>query len=160
MNDFESPVEKNHFEAVTERKAAKAVYFWERLCPWHDDEHLRKGHYLEKLMDLAAERFGFERSRLHLWSAPFKLSKAGPLLQRSARSEDGASEEEEAELIHILGKGAAIAKPLIDLDNAVSKHLNNTKYRVLRVYFLSPDGSDELKEKLRVFFQTEMMETA
>ena len=129
-------LDNDHLHAVLHRKPAKCVYFWESLVEAGNNEQPT----LEKFLNSAIERISFEKGidsrRFCVWKAPFKLSKAGPILQRRPSSEAGATDEEEQQLIQMLGRTDSIARPLIDLTNTVSHHLSKLRYQILRVYYL------------------------
>jgi HD superfamily phosphohydrolase len=129
----------DHLAAVLHRKPAKMIYNWECLVDFLSTEQETREQLLEYKLRDAAQRLGLDRRRFTIWKAPFKLSKAGPMLQGSPEDRD-YSDEEQQQLIHVLDKGGT-SVPLIDLPSAVSHHLAKVRYRVLRVYYL-PRGSD------------------
>lgn len=147
--DSDDPVAMDHIRAVLLRKPAKRVHHWEALVEIGNNEQTSREQLLEMKVHDAAKWAGVERSRFTIWKAPFRLAKAGPILQRAPTDGSAYSDEEEQQLIQILGKGADSARPLIDLQNAVSHHLSKLKYQVLRVYYLpSPTDPPTLQEGL------------
>lgn len=151
-------VAMDHLSAVIKRKPAKMVCSWECLLDAGNKEHELREDVLRYKINEAAKDMGLDINRFKIWSAPFKLSKAGPILQRMPldTAEYGEQEEEHQQLIHILEKGQFKSKPLIDLPNAISHHLAKLKYRVLRVYYLpGQTESEAASEKLRTFFSGE-----
>lgn len=129
----------DHIRAVLDRRPAKCVYYWEALVTADNNEQDTKEELLTMKIEEVARSMGLESDRFHVWKVPFKLAKAGPILQRRPARDMEASEEEAQQLIQILEKGNAKARPLIDLPNTVSHHLAQLKYQVLRVYYLQPE---------------------
>jgi hypothetical protein len=132
----------DHIRAVLDRRPAKCVYFWEALVTADNNEQDTREELLKLKIEEIARSMGLERERFHVWKVPFKLAKAGPILQRRPAREMEASDEEAQQLIQILDGGTGKAKPLIDLPNTVSHHLSQLKYQVLRVYYLQPSKTD------------------
>lgn len=147
-------VSGDHLSAVLERRPAKMVYNWERLTDAGNSELEAKEKLLRYQIKDLCEKKGIDVRRFHIWKAPFKLSKAGPILQGSPSDRD-YSDEEQQQLIHILEKGAERSAPLIDLQNCVAHHLSQLRYRVLRIYYL-PKKSDkaDIKRELRDYFSS------
>jgi hypothetical protein len=128
------------------------VYNWESLADAGNTEIEAKERLLRYQINDLCEKKSIDPRRFHIWKAPFKLSKAGPILQGSPSDRD-YSDEEQQQLIHILEKGADRSVPLIDLHNCVAHHLSQLRYRVLRIYYL-PKKSDkiDIKSELRDYF--------
>ena len=145
-----SAIDQDHLQAVLRRKPAKCVYFWEALVPPESNEQPTLEKYLNTKIDNIARERGLDSNRFCVWKAPFKLSKAGPILQRRPGADAETSDEEEQQLIQILGRGNKIARPLIDLNNTVSHHLSKLRYQILRVYYLPAENdTQDLMEELR-----------
>lgn len=146
-------VSRDHLAAVLQRRSAKMVFNWECLVEnGRRDEAVIEERLNEKIADLCT-RIGIDRRRFTVWKAPFKLSKAGPILQGAPGNNEEYSDEERQQLIHVLRKREEKSVPLIDLPNAVSHHLAKLRYKVLRVYYLmNPSDSTEFKEQLRTEF--------
>lgn len=143
----------DHLRAVLERRAAKLIYSWECLVDGKNEEQTTKEKLLNYRIKEVAESHGLDERRFTIWKAPFKLSKAGPILQGSPTDRD-YSDEEQQQLIHIMEKGSENSVPLIDLNNCVSHHLSQLRYRVLRVYYLpSTKDSPSIKSDLRAEFE-------
>ena len=143
----------DHTKAVLDRRPAKCVFFWEALVTADNNEQDTKEELLNFKINEISRALGLERERFHVWKVPFKLAKAGPILQRRPARDMEASEEEAQQLIQMLDKTTGKAGPLIDLPNTVSHHLAQLKYQVLRVYYLQPDRTDskileEIKARL------------
>ena len=153
-NALSDEVAGDHLSAVLERRPAKMVYNWERLTDAGNSELEAKEKLLRYQINDLCEKKGIDPRRFHIWKAPFKLSKAGPILQGSPSDRD-YSDEEQQQLIHILEKGAEKSAPLIDLQNCVAHHLSQLRYRVLRIYYL-PRKSDkiDIKRELREYFSS------
>lgn len=153
---FEDPsdaVAGDHLSAVLQRRPAKMVYNWECLVDFGNKEQETREKLLNYKIDEIVQKFGIDRRRFTIWKAPFKLSKAGPILQGSPDDRD-YSDEEQQQLIHVLEKGCKRSVPLIDLQNAVSHHLAKLRYRVLRVYYLpSENDPKSIKQELREAFE-------
>ena len=145
-NSGDDHVSLDHINAVINRQPAKMVYNWDCLVELNSEEQSVREDLLRYKIRDAAKDLGVDERRFSIWKAPFKLSKAGPILQRTSVDRASYSEEEEQQLIHILEKGQGKARPLIDLPNTVSHHLAKLRYRVLRVYYL-PHGSENPKFK-------------
>src|SRR4028118_98227 len=136
-----------HIAAVLQRKPAAIVYNWECLVDFMSNEQETREALLRYKVRDAAKDLSLDERRFTVWKAPFKLSKAGPMLQGSPEDRD-YSDEEEQQLIHVID-GGPTSVPLIDLPNAVSHHLAKVRYRVLRVYYLARDSdSPEVLAKL------------
>lgn len=142
----------DHLGAVLDRRPAKMVYNWESLTDAGNTELEAKERLLRYQINDLCDKKSIDPRRFHIWKAPFKLSKAGPILQGSPSDRD-YSDEEQQQLIHILEKGADRSVPLIDLQNCVAHHLSQLRYRVLRIYYL-PKKSDkiDIKTELRDYF--------
>jgi hypothetical protein len=137
-----------HIAAVLNRRPARMVYNWECLVDFMSNEQETREALLRYKVRDAAKALSLDERRFTIWKAPFKLSKAGPMLQGSPQDRD-YSDEEQQQLIHVLDKGPT-SVPLIDLPNAVSHHLAKVRYRVLRVYYLARDlDTPEVLGKLR-----------
>lgn len=146
------PVALDHMAAVLDRSPAKLVYSWEILADLKNEEQITKEKLLEYRIKEVAEEFGIDKNRFKIWKAPFKLSKAGPILQGSPDDRD-YSDEEQQQLIHILKKNTETSSPLIDFNSAVSHHLAVLRYKVLRIYYLGNDEDPaDMKTKLREAF--------
>jgi uncharacterized protein len=140
----------DHLSSVLNRQPAKMVYDWECLLEIGNKEQDTKEELLGYKINEVCKKLSLDRKRFTVWKAPFKLSKAGPILQRLPADRGDYSDEEEQQLIHILSKNDPKAKPLIDLQNTVSHHLAKLKYRVLRVYYLpSQEDSSTIKGEIR-----------
>ena len=144
-------IAKDHLKAVLERRPAKSVYYWECLAEMNSREHGVRKKAIERELSHICSDLSIDRQRFHIWEAPFKLAKAGPILQRKPSSEMDRSDEEEQQLIQILQKGSSDAVPLISLPNTISHHMAQLNYQVLRVYYL-PEEKDEsgMTEKVRM----------
>lgn len=138
--ECENEIYRDHLSAVLDRKPAKMVYSWEVLSDIKCTEATSRETLLQYKIRDAASKLGLDEGRFKIWKAPFKLSKAGPILQGSPSDRD-YSEEEAQQLIHILLKDHEASVPLIDLDSTVSHHLSTLRYRTLRVYYL-PSSHD------------------
>lgn len=138
----EDCVALDHLRAVLDRRPAKCIHFWEALVDAGNQEQDAKEQLLHLKVKSVSTELGIDPRRFHVWKVPFKLAKAGPILQRRPTAEMEASEEEAQQLIQILQRSTGTAKPLIDLPNTVSHHLSKLKYQVLRVYYL-PAANDD-----------------
>ena len=135
-------IARDHIAAVLHRRPAKLVYQWERLSDGSSNEAPTHEALVALEMEKVTAKFGLSLERFHVWTAPFKLSAAGPLLNRMFGAQRQYTEEEEGELIHLLDKGHAVSRPLIDAPNSVSHHMAKLRYETVRVYFLPDGGSD------------------
>lgn len=153
FSDISDPVAYDHIGAVLQRRPAKMVYNWESLVDFSNQEQEKREQLLELKIEEVSQKRGIDKRRFKIWKAPFKLSKAGPILQGSPDDRD-YSDEEQQQLIHVLDKQSNNSVPLIDLQNAVSHHLAKLRYRVLRVYYLPCAGdSVSIKRELRTAFE-------
>lgn len=153
--DCGDPVYGDHIAAVLDRNPAKLVYSWEVLADLKSDEQAAREELLEYKIREVADRFGIDKRRFNIWKAPFKLSKAGPILQGSPTDRD-YSEEEAQQLIHILRKDQSHSSPLIDMNSTVAHHLSALRYRVLRIYYLpSVKDGPNMKKQLREAFEAQ-----
>lgn len=152
--DTRDEVGLDHIRAVLNRQPAKMVYNWECLVEYGNNEQEVRENLLDLKIDQICERIGCERDRFFIWKAPFKLSKAGPILQGSPEDRD-YSDEEQQQLIHILEKGKSRSVPLIDLKNCVSHHLAKLRYKVLRVYYL-PHAKD--KSNIKTILRNQLLD--
>ena len=149
----EDQIGLDHISAVLDRRPAKMVYNWECLVEYGNSEQDTKEKLLEYRIKEICSDLNLDRNRFTIWKAPFKLSKAGPILQGSPNDRD-YSDEEEQQLIHILLKSQARSVPLIDQQNAVSHHLAKLRYKVLRVYYLpskkdAPSIKADIRERMK-----------
>lgn len=141
-------VARDHVKAVLHRQPAKMVFNWECLVPFGNSEQETKEQLLKYKIAEVAKAKGLDERRFSIWKAPFKLSKAGPILQGSPGDRD-YSDEEQQQLIHVLDEQPA-SVPLIDLQKSVSHHLAKLRYRVLRVYYLPKETDPEtIKAEVR-----------
>jgi hypothetical protein len=152
-HDCTESVALDHIAAVLDRSPAKLVYSWEALAIVKNNEQASQEQLLEYKIKEIANRFGVDPRRFKIWKAPFKLSKAGPILQGSPSDRD-YSDEEAQQLIHILQKDNSVSVPLVDLESTVSHHLASLRYRTLRVYYLpSTEDSQDIKSRMRAAFE-------
>lgn len=154
LTEISDPVALDHLNAVLKRRPAKMVYSWECLVDYGNNEQETLEKLLNYKIDSISKEMGIDRRRFTIWKAPFKLSKAGPILQGSPADRD-YSEEEQQQLIHVLEKGKTKSIPLIDMNNTLSHNLAKLRFRVLRVYYL-PSATDNvtIKHELRTAFES------
>ncbi len=114
-----------------------------------------KKEVIEKEIQDLAERFEIDKSLWYLWEKKGQvLTSVGAMIPIDAFFEKSQVDEEElAQSVHVLGRGAGQSHPIVGLNYSLMSFLANSALYALRLYVLLPPDKEDLAEEIQSYIE-------